>query len=53
MQIITYNASKIILQNEYIEEEIHTCISPALNIFAHEIGEEGTEADRERQGHSW
>ena len=24
-----------------------------LNTFAFQIAEEGTEADRERQGHSW
>jgi hypothetical protein len=36
-----------------MEKEIPTCISPSLNIFAQEIGEEGTEPDRERQGPSF
>ena len=29
-----------------MEKEIPTCISPSLNIFAQEIGEEGTETDK-------
>ena len=36
-----------------MEAEIKSCISLPLNIFAYQIAEDGTEADRERQGPSW
>ena len=36
-----------------MEAEIKSCISLPLNIFAFQIAEEGTEADTERQVHSW